>query len=398
MNILFLCCAYSDLQTKFYQSISKRGYQYAAQNFQEALIDGFHGSNDVTLRVLSIPSLSTYPQGCTKLWIHDNEFIYKSICLGKSFGFFNFPLLNHVHQSRIDKYIDEWYTQNSGNKVIVVYALLRQQMQYAIEAKRRYPDIKLCLIIPDLPMYMNCNKYYRMFGLQKRDMKVINTLLHSFDYYVVLAEQMVNRLMIKNKPYIVIEGIYNRSEVCMGSVGKLPHKTIMYTGGIQTRYGVFDLIEAFHRIESDNYRLILCGPCLEINKLNNYLKSDSRIEYRGLVPTEDVRELQKKVTLLVNPRHSTEDFTKYSFPSKTLEYMASGTPVLMSQLPSMPNEYKQYLYLFDDESIEGMRRQIENVCTLDNIVLMEKGRKASGFIMQNKSSQSQVKRILQFIQ
>lgn len=398
MNVFLLCCAYSDSQTKFYQSISKRGYQYAAQNFQSALIDGLYGSNDVNLQVLSIPSLSTYPKGCTKIWISNSEFTYKNASLGKSFGFLNFPLLNHIHQSRIDKYIDEWYTQNRGDKVIIVYALLRQQMQYAVEAKRRHSSIKLCLIVPDLPMYMNCNKYYRKLGLQRRDMKVINSLLHTFDYYVVLAEQMVNPLMIKNKPYIVVEGIYNVDEECRDFVEKLPHKTIMYAGGIVSRYGVFDLVEAFHRIDDDNYRLILCGPCLEMDKLNNYLISDSRIEYRGLVPTDEVRELQKKVTLLVNPRHSTEEFTKYSFPSKTLEYMASGTPVLMSKLPSMPNEYKQYMYLFDDESIEGMRQQIENVCSLDHLVLMEKGRKAKEFILHNKSPKSQVTRIIKLIQ
>lgn len=397
MNILFLCCAYSDLQIKYYQSISKRGYQYAAQNFQKALINGLLCSDNVNLQVLSIPSLSTYPKGCTKLWITDSEFTYNDNSLGKSFGLLNLPLLNHIHQPRIDKYIDEWYANNKGEKVIIVYALLRQQMQYAITAIRRYPDIKLCLIIPDLPMYMNCNKYYRMLGLQKRDMKVIHTLLHSFDYYVVLAEQMVNQLMIKDKPYIVVEGIYNGSEESTDFIEKFPQKTIMYAGGIVSRYGVFDLIEAFHRIKKNNFRLILCGPCPEKEKLNSYLSLDSRIEYKGMLPTSEVRKLQKQVSLLVNPRHSTEKFTKFSFPSKTLEYMASGTPVLMSQLPSMPEDYKQHIYMFTDESVEGMRREIEKVLDYTEEELFIKGMGAKSFILEKKNSQCQVKKIIDLL-
>ena len=397
MNILFISCAYSETQKEEFQAKSKRGYQYAAQNFQEAMFDGFLNNSEVHLKVLSIPSLSTYPKGSSIVWVKDKSFVFNGNKIGESFGFANLPLCNHFRQSRIDAHIDKWYENMSGDKCIVVYAMLKTQMQYAVAAKKRHPDIKLCLVVPDLPMYMNCNKYYKMLGLQKHDIKDINILLHSFDCYVVLAEPMIKQLNIAEKPYAVVEGIYRNITSAPYPVEKFPNKTILYAGGIQTRYGVFDLIEAFHRIEFDDYKLILCGPCLEMEKLNHYLSSDSRIEYRGLVPTDEVRVLQKKVTVLVNPRHSTEEFTKYSFPSKTLEYMASGTPVLMSPLPSMPEEYKQYLYLFEDESVNGMKLMIEKVCSLSILELNDKGTSAKIFVHNYKSSKEQIKKILKLI-
>lgn len=397
MNILFLSCAYSETQKEEFQAKSKRGYQYAAQNFQEAMFDGLLNNSEVNLKVLSIPSLSTYPKGSSLIWVKDKSFVFNGNKIGESFGFANLPLCNHFRQSRIDLHIDKWYENMLGDKCIVVYAMLKTQMQYAVAAKKRHPDIKLCLVVPDLPMYMNCNKYYKILGLKKHDVKDINILLHSFDYYVVLAEPMIEQLNIAEKPYVVVEGIYNNITSVPDSVKKFPNKTILYAGGIQTRYGVFDLIEAFHRIENDDYKLILCGSCLETEKLNHYLSSDSRIEYRGLIPTNEVRTLQKKVTVLVNPRHSTEEFTKYSFPSKTLEYMASGTPVLMSPLPSMPEEYKQYLYLFEDESIEGMKQMIEDVLSFNSENLKSKGDTAKDFIQKNKNANVQIKKILRLI-
>ena len=63
-----------------------------------------------------------------------------------------------------------------------------------------------------------------------------------------------------------------------------------------------------------------------------------RIEFLGMLPRTDVLELQSKATILVNPRQPVGDFTKYSFPSKTIEYMASGTPLLMYKLPGIPEE------------------------------------------------------------
>ena len=38
----------------------------------------------------------------------------------------------------------------------------------------------------------------------------------------------------------------------------------------------------------------------------------------------------------VNPRQNNEEFTKYSFPSKTMEYLASGVPVVAYKLDGIP--------------------------------------------------------------
>ena len=393
-NYLFIGCAYSDNQKACFLKNSIRGYQYAAQNFQEALIDGFTTNCIDSFSVLSIPSLSTFPNGCKSPIIKDSDFYYRDKVIGKSYGFLNLPFLNHCNQIRIDKHIENWYNASHGGKNIIVYAMLKHQMQYAVRAKKRHPDIKLCLIIPDLPMYMACNKYYKLLGLQKRDMRSIDIMLQSFDSTVVLAKPMVDKLNIGHLPYAVVEGIYCDVGNSNETFNKFVNKTIMYAGGIVSRYGVFDLIEAFHRIDDPDIRLLLCGPCPELEKLHNYLSKDKRIDYRGLISTTEVRKLQRQVTLLVNPRHSTEEFTKYSFPSKTLEYMASRTPVLMSNLPSMPEEYKQHLYLFDNESIEGMKQSILSVLSKEDQSLIEKGNRAHDFIMSEKQSSVQVKKIL----
>ena len=64
--------------------------------------------------------------------------------------------------------------------------------------------------------------------------------------------------------------------------------------------------------------------------------------------------MQQQATLLVNPRKGHEEYTKYSFPSKTMEYMASGTPTIMYKLPGLPIEYEEYLVLLPDNSQETL--------------------------------------------
>ena len=103
----------------------------------------------------------------------------------------------------------------------------------------------------------------------------------------------------------------------------------------------------------------------------------------------DLRGLIRQI-----PRPSGEAFTAYSFPSKNLEYMVSGTPVLTTKLSGMPREYDDYAYLFTDESVEGMAQTLEETLALPRETLHEKGQQAKAFVLANKSNRAQAKRVL----
>ena len=77
--------------------------------------------------------------------------------------------------------------------------------------------------------------------------------------------------------------------------------------------------------------------------------------------------------------------------------MASGTPVLMSPLPSLPEDYKQYLYLFDDESIDGIKLKIMDVLSQDIDTLNKKGEQAQKFVHLLKNPKVQTNKIIDLI-
>ncbi len=49
------------------------------------------------------------------------------------------------------------------------------------------------------------------------------------------------------------------------------------------------------------------------------------------------------------------------FLQKNIEYMASGTPLLTTKLPGMPKEYYPYVFLIENESVEGYAKALESV-------------------------------------
>ena len=84
--------------------------------------------------------------------------------------------------------------------------------------------------------------------------------------------------------------------------------------------------------------------------INLAKKESQNIIYHGVVTNDEMMKIQAKSDLLVCPRHFDEFTTKYTFPSKLLEYIIAGVPVLSNKLKGIPQEYEKYVTLseYDD--------------------------------------------------
>ena len=189
-----------------------------------------------------------------------------------------------------------------------------------------------------------------------------------------------------------MEGLVKYDSNNLNNEKKRP-RTILYAGGLHARYGLQLLIDAVKSLPQNDIKLILFGNGPLVEELVK--EDDPRIEYCGIVPNEEIVEAEKSAVLLVNPRPTHEDFTQYSFPSKNMEYMVSGTPLLTTMLPGMPKEYNPYVYLFDQgETVEGYARSLNKVLSLPEEELRTKGKKAREWVMTNKNHIIQTKRII----
>src|SRR5690606_24382556 len=130
------------------------------------------------------------------------------------------------------------------------------------------------------------------------------------------------------------------------------------------KYGIETLLKAFSFTSNPKYKLMICGDGDAKDLVYDYLHKDDRIKYLGKLPHDKTLLLQKNADLLVNPRTPKGEFTKFSFPSKTMEYLALGTPVLMYKLPGIPNEYFNYCYTIDDYSHEALANKINEILSL----------------------------------
>ena len=225
-------------------------------------------------------------------------------------------------------------------------------MEAAAYAKKIKPKSKICLVVPDLPQYMNLNEggrgLYDFF--KKYDIRYMERLIERVDSFVLLTEPMKDVLKVGGRPYIVTEGIADIDFVQTKPTAPDDGlKRIVYTGKMNVKFGIRELVDSFMKLEDPAFRLILCGDGDARPYVEEKAASDPRIEYKGMVSSAQAKEYILTADVLVNPRPNNEEYTKYSFPSKNIEYLVTGNPVAAYLLDGIPENYRDFLYVIPPE-------------------------------------------------
>ncbi|ABX43850.1 glycosyltransferase [Lachnoclostridium phytofermentans] len=378
--------------------------QNAANNLQWEFVKGLDENLPKPIKIINSLYIGSFPKRYKKLTIDTYKFHH---ALQNSHdinvGFLNLPIIkNFSRYHSLKTYFKKWALNKSGEtKIVIAYAMTFTFTHILRYVKRINSNIITCLIVPDLPQYMNLtyNKKVIYTLIKNIEINLIKSDTNYIDSYVLLTEYMRDALNI-NVPYVVIEGI---STNLFDNVNGVPEdngiKTILYSGGLNEKYGVIKLIQAFEKLQEKNYQLIICGSGDAEAYIKKAATRDKRIIFKGLLKREEVLALQKSATVLVNPRPNNEEYTKYSFPSKNLEYLSSGIPLISYRLDGIPKEYNEYIYFIneDTEESDGLFLTMKEVLEKSDEELKEKGLRAKEFVLKEKNSANQAKKLLNMI-
>ncbi|PIC68033.1 glycosyl transferase family 1 [Sporosarcina sp. P16a] len=268
----------------------------------------------------------------------------------------------------------------------------------------RIKGVKTIGIVTDIPSHLassNKNSHTeRISRFKNFTVKLNNFILQKFDSYIFLTEQMNELINKEGKPYIVMEGHIDSQVVKLRNTleGKYPGIVCQYAGSLKKIYGIEKLTRAFIHANVEGSELHIYGDGDFVDELQQICAQHPTIRYFGVKLNQYIVNEQLKSTLLINPRPTDEEYTKYSYPSKNMEYMASGTPTLTTKLAGMPEEYYDYIYLIEDESLEGLTKTLQHVLGKSKEELHEKGLKAKEFVLLEKNNIVQAEKLLKLIQ
>lgn len=261
---------------------------------------------------------------------------------------------------------------------------------------------KIILIIPDMPAFMDLGiRRNIMIRIAKKiDAFIMRKMLRRMAGVIALTKYTIEDIkQIAAIPSMVMEGsVYNKPLHVKPTNDDYQQcskeKIIMYTGALD---GLELLLEAFSLIRDQSYYLWICGRGEMENVIMNAAAQDRRIIYWGLLSDDDLEQKCAQATIFVNPRSSKTPFIQYSFPSKLLEYMVTGRPVITTNLPGIPEDYREYLFILDDETPLGLAKLIKNICSKSPQELLAFGYAAQEFVRTKKNYLQQGKRLYEFI-
>lgn len=140
-----------------------------------------------------------------------------------------------------------------------------------------------------------------------------------------------------------------------------PEKLVfMYAGTLEKVTGIDLLLEAFEQAETENAELWISGKGSMAGLVRQYAGRDSRIQYLGCPPYQDYLDNLKKADVLVNPRNMNLPENENNFPSKILEYLATGKEIISTKFQGW-NGFSEYI-TFCESMADSIAEEIKGYC------------------------------------
>jgi glycosyltransferase involved in cell wall biosynthesis len=169
---------------------------------------------------------------------------------------------------------------------------------------------------------------------------------------------------------------------------------ILYIGRIVHMKNVMGLLHAYARIaDKIPHRLVIAGAdrqlvgMPEVARLMDGIMGEGRVVFRGYVPSREIEQLLKGASVLVFPSF----YEGFGLPP--LEAMASGCPVVVSNVASLREVCGEAAFYVDPYDIESIADGLRTVLTNPELrrELIEKGLERSRLFSWRESAMQHVR-------
>ena len=370
----------------------------ADDNFNRRIINGIEQNNYAPILINYMPYHS-FPSGRFLLYKREETVSGKRRTINVSY--INLPIIKSVVTKwaivhEVKKLVDRDQRVN-----ILIYDSYPAFINAALTLKRWNQNIKTTLITPTVPTFDVPRKDLKT-RISRRFQKTLLNKDKEMDSYVFLTEQM-NEILNpeRKKKYTVVEGVIpNEKEEINATLDAelINKKYALYSGRLDKVYSIDKLVEAFESLQEDIY-LVLCGIGDYADEITKKATENPHIIYLGFKNRPELNTIQRNATMLINPRSPQGVYTRYSFPSKTMEYLLTGKPVIMHRLPGIPAEYDEYLYYINDDSANAIKNAVLTVSKLiDDGSAGNKAKDARSFVKNYKNEKVQAQKVIHLME
>ncbi len=213
--------------------------------------------------------------------------------------------------------------------------------------------------------------------------------------YISLTTGLNNLFNEQEKPSLIIEGLVDKDITYNNK--NIYGDYLFFGGALLPRYGVYNLIEAFKKLSKTDLKLLICGHHGDEIKLKEAIQDNPNIIYLGTLDVDTVLDLESKAIANINPRPYSEDLDRYSIPSKTLEYFASGKPTISVKNTKLMKNFSDYAIWLKGGDIDSLYNGINLLLNLTKQNQNEIAKKAKEQVYKLYSLEAVNKKLNDFL-
>lgn len=371
-------------------------FDRAGNMFQTNLLISLGSAGIPVSTIISPIPIKSWPSG-RSLFVRSAKYRLAGDASVRSLAFVNIPLLKQLTislavLSRL--LIWGWRNRKCGARVVSTFNLSVPPGLVTLVAARLI-GAKVLAHLNDINIPGETVPKSPLFRL---DYALQRWLMPHFDGLVVVSDAIIRDFGLR-APHVRVEGGLPESAFLTDPPQRAdPAKfVIAAAGSLREPNGFSVLLQAFHKLKGEHYRLRIAGTGPLENDVRSAAAQDSRIEYCGYLAFTNVLRLYESADVLVNMRLTRSVNTRYFFPSKVLEYLASGRPVISTCTGHMEEEFGRFTFLLRDETPEALAAAIEHMERLGNDTRHRQGTIARNYVMANKTWSEQGRRVARLI-
>lgn len=286
-----------------------------------------------------------------------------------------------------------WGLRNRGRDRVVVSYNLNAPPAYFVGPVCRLLRIKFVPFIGDIyvPGEVVKDSLLRRieFSAQKRAIPSADGLL------------VCNRAIVEDfapgRSHVLVEGGVRQSHIGFSHTGVDDEFRIVFAGQLSELNGVRLLLDAMALVDDPDVRVTVMGGG-QLEEMVRYVaKRDSRIEYLGLVDHERVLQEYSRADLLLNLRQTANQTHRYVFPSKVVECLSTGVPLLSTRTGHVESEFGSFVYLLDSQTPESLAAKLAEIKAMSLEDRRTFGLTAQGYVLREKTWEAQVKKIESYL-
>jgi glycosyltransferase involved in cell wall biosynthesis len=387
IKLLFVGSVLPDNKKYYTKAFSKAGSM-----FQENLLDSLKSCGLNPSKIISFQHIQSFPSS-DKIFIKKNYVYIKNKMRVTLLPFLNITPIKQICLGLSCFFtILFWGIQNRNSHFLLIYTYnlsVPPGLVTLLAAKLIGAKCVVSLNDVHIPGETVPNNFLNRF-----DFWMHKKIIPYFDGHVVVADSIMKDFA-PNLPYIRLEGGVSTSMLQKTKKSKLnkvsgtKNFVIVSVGSLTCINGFNLLLKAFSLLKSSKYRLVIAGAGPLEEKIKESAKKDSRINFRGVLKFNEVLELYNSADLLINLRITKKINTKYFFPSKLIEYLMSGKPVLTSYTGHAFEEFGDFAYFLKNENPSNIASMIQYISLLDPKVREVNGILARKYICKFKTWEKQ---------